>query len=379
MGYWDEQQQMGALSSTNPYGNYTVVDTAREDMLHLVDPHWYQYPPMNPLWYGLLGFVIFVLGCLSVFGNAVVVWVFMTTKALRSPANLLVVNLALSDFTMMANMFPPMVHSCYHGTWMLGPTYCEIYGLIGSMCGCVSIWTMVFITLDRYNVIVKGVSATPLGNKGAIARNIFSWVSSLLWCVTPLYGWNRYVPEGNMTACGTDYLSEDWLSHSYLYAYSFWVYLLPLFIIVYSYTFIVSAVFAHEKGMRDQAKKMGVKSLRNEETQKTSAECRLAKVALVTVSLWFIAWTPYCVINFTGMLDKTRITPLFTIWGSVFAKANAVYNPIVYAISHPKYRAALNKKLPCLACNGESGASSAASDNSSTSTEAASPDKPEST
>jgi len=355
MGYWEDQAKIAAqgVVSTNPYGNYTVVDTAREEMLHLVDPHWYNYPPMNPLWYGLLGFAIFCLGILSVFGNAVVIWVFQNTKALRSPANMLVVNLAFSDFLMMGNMFPPMVYACMHGTWMLGPSYCQYYGFAGSLFGCVSIWTMVFITLDRYNVIVKGVAAEPLTSKGSFLRVLFTWTTSLIWCLFPFFGWNRYVPEGNMTACGTDYLTEDSWSHMYLYFYSIWVYFIPLLIIVYSYTFIVSAVAAHEKGMREQAKKMGVKSLRNEEAQKTSAECRLAKVALMTVSLWFMAWTPYLVINFTGMLNKDSITPLFTIWGSLFAKANAVYNPIVYAISHPKYRAALEKKLPCLSCQTE--------------------------
>jgi len=375
MSYWDEQYKAGIQSSTNPYGNYTVVDTAREEMLHLIDPHWYQYPPMNPLWYGLLGFVIFCLGCLSIFGNTVVIWVFMNTKTLRTPANLLVVNLALSDFMMMANMMPPMVYACYHGTWMLGPTYCEVYGAIGSICGTVSITTMIFITLDRYNVIVKGVAATPLTNNRALCYNLFSWVATIVWCLPPFYGWNRYVPEGNMTACGTDYLTVEWKSHVYLWAYTFWCYFFPLLIVIGAYAKIVSAVFAHERGMREQAKKMGVKSLRSEESQKTSAECRLAKVALVTVSLWFIAWTPYAVINVAGMVDRSKITPLFTIWGSVFAKANAVYNPIVYAISHPKYRAALNKKLPCLACNGgNSEASSAPSENSSVSTEAGKPE-----
>jgi r-opsin len=44
------------------------------------------------------------------------------------------------------------------------------------------------------------------------------------------------------------------------------------------------------------------------------------------------------------------LTPLATIWGSVFAKANAIYNPIVYGISHPKYRAALIQTFPSLAC-----------------------------
>ncbi|XP_047493557.1 rhodopsin-like [Penaeus chinensis] len=155
-----------------------------------------------------------------------------------------------------------------------------------------------------------------------------------------------------MTACGTDYLTETTLSKSFLWVYSVWVYIFPLFYI-YSYTFIVKTVSAHEKGMREQAKKMGVKSLRSEETQKTSAECRLCKVGLMTVTLWFMAWTPYFIINWGGMINKPMVTPIFSIWGSVFAKANAIYNPIVYAISHPKYRAALEKKLPLLACATE--------------------------
>ncbi|XP_037786269.1 rhodopsin-like [Penaeus monodon] len=138
-----------------------------------------------------------------------------------------------------------------------------------------------------------------------------------------------------MTACGTDYLTEN--------------------------------VAAHEKGMREQAKKMGVKSLRSEEAQKTSAECRLCKVALMTVSLWFVAWTPYFVISWGGMFNRTMVTPLFSIWGFVFAKANAVYNPIVYTISHPRYRAALEKKLPCLSCATE-GKDSGGSDAGSTTT-----------
>lgn len=32
---------------------------------------------------------------------------------------------------------------------------CEFYGMWGSLVGCGSIWSLVFITRDRYNVIVK--------------------------------------------------------------------------------------------------------------------------------------------------------------------------------------------------------------------------------
>ncbi|ROT66594.1 rhodopsin [Penaeus vannamei] len=120
MSSWNNPNPVTQLESTNPYGNYTVVDTAPKEILHMVHEHWYQFPPMNPLWYGLVGFWMVIMGCLSIAGNFVVIWVFMNTKSLRSPANLLVVNLAFSDFLMMLTMFPPMVVSCYWQTWTLG-------------------------------------------------------------------------------------------------------------------------------------------------------------------------------------------------------------------------------------------------------------------
>ncbi|XP_020292127.1 rhodopsin [Pseudomyrmex gracilis] len=335
------------------FGNQTVADKVPPDMLHLIDPHWYQFPPMNPLWHALLGFVIGVLGVISFIGNGMVVYIFTSTKSLRTPSNLLVINLALSDFCMMLCLSPPMVISCYYETWVLGPLFCELYAFAGSLFGCGSIWTMTMIAFDRYNVIVKGLSAKPMTINSALLRIFGIWLFSLGWTLPPMFGWNRYVPEGNMTACGTDYLNKDWFSRSYILVYSFFCYFLPLFLIIYSYFFIIKAVAAHEKNMREQAKKMNVASLRSAENQSTSAECKLAKVALMTISLWFMAWTPYLVINYSGIFETVKISPLFTIWGSVFAKANAVYNPIVYGISHPKYRAVLFQKFPSLACASE--------------------------
>lgn len=220
-------------------GNMTVVDKVPPDMLHMVDAHWYQFPPMNPLWHSILGFTIFWLGCLSVIGNFMVILIFTSTKTLRTPSNLLVVNLAFSDFFMMFTMFPPMVYNCYHETWVLGPLFCEVYAMFGSLFGSVSIWTMTMIAMDRYNVIVKGLAAKPMTNGSAMMRIMLVWGLSLAWVMAPFFGWNRYVPEGNMTACGTDYLSKDWHSRSYILVYSVFVYFAPLLTIIYSYFFIV--------------------------------------------------------------------------------------------------------------------------------------------
>lgn len=101
-----------------------------------------------------------------------------------------------------------------------------------------------------------------------------------------------------MTACGTDYFNRGLLSASYLVCYGIWVYFVPLFLIIYSYWFIIQAVAAHEKNMREQAKKMNVASLRSSENQNTSAECKLAKVRSYMI-LYFIFFYPHLVKLFT--------------------------------------------------------------------------------
>lgn len=48
-------------------GNMTVVDKVPPNMLHLIDPYWYQFPPLNPLWHSILGFTMVILGAFIYF------------------------------------------------------------------------------------------------------------------------------------------------------------------------------------------------------------------------------------------------------------------------------------------------------------------------
>lgn len=176
---------------------------------------------------------------MSLAGNFIVMYVFTSSKGLRTPSNMFVVNLAFSDFMMMFTMFPPVVLNGFYGTWIMGPFLCELYGLFGSLFGCVSIWSMTLIAYDRYCVIVKGMARKPLTATSAVIRLLIVWTICGTWALLPLFGWNRYVPEGNMTACGTDYFAKDWWNRSYIIVYSFWVYLTPLLTIIFSYYHIL--------------------------------------------------------------------------------------------------------------------------------------------
>ena len=102
--------------------------------------------------------------------------------------------------------------------------------------------------------------------------------------------------------------------------------------------------------MKAQAKKMNVESLRNDNnSNEESVEMKLAKVAVTNVLLWICAWAPYATVVLIGQFgNKSLITPLVSQMPSMLAKTCSCFNPIVYAISHPRFRDALQKHLPGL-------------------------------
>jgi len=51
-------------------------------------------------------------GVLALVGNGMVLYIFGKTAGLRTPANLLVMNLAFSDFMLMATLVPEFVTNC---------------------------------------------------------------------------------------------------------------------------------------------------------------------------------------------------------------------------------------------------------------------------
>ncbi|GIY62571.1 hypothetical protein CDAR_596231 [Caerostris darwini] len=175
-----------------PYeSNSSIVDLLPLDMLPLIHEHWYSFPPIKGIWHIILGMTIILLGIISLSGNGVVLYLMATVRSLRTPANLLVMNLAISDFSMLAFMMPTMAPNSFGETWVLGSLMCEVYGMLGSLFGCGSVWSLVMITLDRYNVIVKGMSAQPLTRLKAVGWVLFIWIWSIGWTIAPFFGWSR--------------------------------------------------------------------------------------------------------------------------------------------------------------------------------------------
>nr|BAR90770.1 rhabdomeric opsin [Nautilus pompilius] len=335
-----------AITTIDPENITSVWDN--EDVF--IHPHWKHFPGVPDAAHYIVGIFITVVGICGVMGNGVVIYIFSRTKSLRTPANMFIINLALSDLTFSAvNGFPLLSISSFQKKWIFGQTACELYGLAGGIFGLMSINTMAMISIDRYNVIARPMAVSKrMSHKKAFIMIISVWIWAAVWTLPPLFGWGAYIPEGFQTSCTFDYLTRNNYFRSYVLCLYLFGFITPVTIIAICYFFIFKAVADHEKEMAKMAKKMNAKEIRAGASEQR-AEMKIAKISMIIITQFLLSWTPYAVVAMLGQFGPPEwVTPYASEVPVMFAKASAMHNPIVYALSHPKFREAINERFPFL-------------------------------
>lgn len=214
-----------------------------------------------------------------------------------------------------------------------------------------SIINLSAISIDRYYNIAEPLKAAKnMTRRKAFMMIIVVWIWSLVWSVPPIFGWGAYIPEGFQTSCTFDYLTRETHVTTFIIGMYIGGFVLPLIIIAASYILIWRAIRKHDREMLKMAKKMKVEDIRANQ-EKSNAEVRIAKIAMMIVFLYLLSWTPYAIVALIGQFGPAEwVTPYVSELPVMFAKAAAMHNPVVYAFSHPRFREALNKRVPWLMC-----------------------------
>ncbi|XP_063980444.1 opsin, blue-sensitive [Diachasmimorpha longicaudata] len=314
------------------------------DHSDLVHPYWRGFLAPGKFWHIGLSLIYFMLMVLSIVGNGCVVWIFSTSKSLRTPSNMFVINLAIFDLIMMLDM-PMFLVNSYLGRpmgWELG---CDLYAAFGSISGIGSAINNAAIAFDRYKTISCPIDGRLNGKQAAVIIAL-TWFWTMPFTLLPMFRiWGRFVPEGFLTTCSFDYLSEDQDTRVFVGSIFVWSYAIPMCLIVLCYSQLIGSVRKHEKMLHDQAKKMNVKSLQSNQDKERSVEMRIAKVAFTIFFLFVCSWTPYGIVAMTATFgNRDALTPFSTMLPALFAKAVSCIDPWIYAINHPRYRLELQKR-----------------------------------
>ncbi|KAG8226736.1 Ultraviolet opsin Rh7-like [Ladona fulva] len=275
-------------------------------------------------------------------------------KSLRTPANILVMNLAVSDCFMLLKMPIFIYNSIYLGP-ALGAFGCQVYGFLGGLTGTTSIATLAAIALDRYFVVLYPLEPLKVPTRSrARACVLLAWAYGAVFSSIPLFGINQYVPEGYLTSCSFDYLADDGRSRYFILIFFTAAWIIPFAFISFCYAAICRAVaiaanYSSSVTLRAVSKltdRRDASSRRERQRRKT--ELRLAIVVLGVVALWFVSWTPYAVVALLGFSGKRHlVTPLASMVPALFCKMASCIDPFVYAITHPRFRKELARRFSC--------------------------------
>nr|XP_033798843.1 melanopsin [Geotrypetes seraphini] len=295
-----------------------------------------------------IGVVILMVGITGMLGNFLVIYAFCRSKSLRTPANMFIINLAISDFLMSSTQAPVFFATSLHKRWIFGEKGCELYAFCGALFGITSMITLMVISVDRYFVITRPLASIGMmSKKRAVLILLGVWLYALAWSLPPFFGWSAYVPEGLLTSCTWDYMTFTPSVRAYTMLLFCFVFFIPLSAIIYCYFFIFKAIKTTNKAVQ----KIG--SDNNKESQKQyqrmKNEWKMAKIALIVILLFVISWSPYSIVALMAFAGYANVlTPYTNSVPAVIAKASAIHNPIIYAITHPKYRMAIAKYVPGL-------------------------------
>ncbi|XDV50202.1 hypothetical protein PO909_019303 [Leuciscus waleckii] len=295
-----------------------------------------------------IGAVILAVGITGMLGNFLVIYAFSRSRTLRTPANLFIINLALTDFLMCVTQAPIFFTTSMHKRWIFGEKGCELYAFCGALFGICSMITLMVIAVDRYFVITRPLASIGvLSQKRALLILLIAWAYSLGWSLPPFFGWSAYVPEGLLTSCTWDYMTFTPSVRAYTMLLFTFVFFIPLIVIIYCYFFIFRSIRSTNEAvgkMNGDNKRDSIKRF-----QRLKNEWKMAKIALIVILMYVISWSPYSTVALTAFAGYAdMLTPYMNSVPAVIAKASAIHNPIIYAITHPKYRLAIAKYIPCL-------------------------------
>ncbi|XP_041453182.1 muscarinic acetylcholine receptor M5-like [Lytechinus variegatus] len=150
-------------------------------------PHDGNYgPPAHPAaWLATVPLTTSVISAVTTIGNIMVIVAYCRDNRIRSSAaNLLILNLAITDLAVGALLWPINIAWLIKDFWPFGETLCKVWLVTDYTMSSMSVLTLVLISWDRYCLLMMGVRYQTVQTKKRIGAIIcISWIVESLWYI----------------------------------------------------------------------------------------------------------------------------------------------------------------------------------------------------
>lgn len=296
--------------------------------------------------------IIFITG---VFGNVATCLVIMRKPAMQTATNYYLINLAISDLTLLVLGLPNELSLFWQQyPWVLGVGYCKIRAYASELSCYVSVLTIVAFSMERYLAICHPLHLYAMsGLKRPIRFILAAWSVAIVCAIPfPMYTEVNYVAY----PIGSEKLSADSAFCTMYSLPEFPLYesvciiffLVPMVIILVLYTRMGLAIRRSNRSTLGHT----VEGYVHGESQQIQSRKSVIRMLSAVVVMFFVCWAPFHTQRLLyvhgqniGNYDDINEV-LYTLSGCLYYFSTTV-NPILYNVMSAKYRRAFKEMLFC--------------------------------
>ncbi|XP_044587099.1 orexin receptor type 1-like isoform X3 [Cotesia glomerata] len=300
---------------------------------------------------------VFVGGIL---GNLLVCLAVYRNRSMRTVTNYFLVNLAVADLMVLIFCLPSTVIWDVSETWLFGEIACKIIPYLQTVSVSVSILTLTFISIDRWNAI-----CFPLAFKSTTKRAkkfiCFVWIFSFIFD-TPDIILLQVAPT--VFKIETIYLTQckrSWSINSeriFNLVIFVFLYFGPLVFMTYTYYQIIcvlrgSRIPGYKLSRRNNEIPLDAElsaSFEDNHEGRLVSRRKAAKMLVVVVLVFAICYAPVHLLNilrYSVTLSSNNITRAFSLLAHWLCYLNSAINPVIYNFMSGKFRKEFRRSFIC--------------------------------
>ncbi|EDO42552.1 predicted protein [Nematostella vectensis] len=290
--------------------------------------------PLYTIFMLVLYTVIFIIGF---FGNCIVIYGVMQQGANKTTSSFFIANLALSDLAVLVLSLPVGLLQEL-ASWPFGEMACKIFFPLGDVFLMVSIMTLTIISLDRLRAVVTPKKRFTKGQ--AKVAIIVIWLLSYLICGLPMSFLLKLITlETGVKIC-YPYWPNTLHRRVHMMAISLLV-TIPLFIIAYSYSMIVSTLW------KVRIIHKNVIGLNKESFARLKQKRKLVKMLIVIIIAFTVCSMPYLIYGLYlefAQKERDKQVEISLVVLISLLYTNSAVNPLILCAMSKDYRKGLR---PC--------------------------------
>ncbi|XP_062925637.1 opsin-5-like [Mobula hypostoma] len=283
------------------------------------------------------GIIYSIYGILSLLGNGILLFIALRKRHMLKPAEYFIVNLAISDLSMIITLLPLAIPSLFAHRWLFSQRWCNFYAFCGVLFGVCSLTNLTMLSIICCMKVCYPLYGNRITSEFACLLMTSAWAYASIFAISPLVEWGHYGPEPYGTACCIDWKApnSDFQAMSYIIVLFVFCYIVPCGIIMTSYTLILLTVNGSRRAVQRHMSPQ--RNLNN-------AHKLIVKLSVSVCIGFSAAWTPYAVTaTWAAFGNADKVPPLAFALSALFVKSSTLYNPFVHLVFKPNFRNFLRK------------------------------------